>query len=85
MILENLRNYKTHLDVFYSVLEENKKFGVADKLLIKKIFDEMVHSEAKHRLLDGETEDWAYNVACGWVAWQTYFGERKINLESIGF
>jgi hypothetical protein len=78
MILENLKWYKPHLDIFNSVFEEDNKLGVGDKFFLKKIFDRMIISDANLRMIE-EDEDWAYNVSTGWVAWQTYFGLRKVN------
>lgn len=87
MILENLNYnyYGRHLSLFYSHFEEDEKLGVADKLLIKKIFDNSVRSEANSRLIDGESEEWAHSVAPGIIARQIYFGVRKINPKLIGF
>jgi cation transport regulator ChaB len=84
MLLTDLKHYKESLEIYYDSFEDNTKLGVADKLLIKNMFNEAVVFEAKNRLYDKESEEWAHRVACGWVAaWDAYFKIRNNNLRNI--
>jgi hypothetical protein len=57
MILEELKNYRFNLMLYYEHIGEREHLGVADKFLIKQRYNQLTISEAQADKIDIEIQN----------------------------